>query len=256
MEINQVNPCVIGLGKLGLPLAAVIADAGFYTYGLDKKRSLIEDLRNNKFDSAEPNLNSLININKDKLNFVNYFSEISQCNIYFLIVPTPSMSNWQFDNKYLQRVILDLLESFSGLSGIKTIVIVSTVMPKTCAELFLPLIRTWEKENNNLLRINLLYAPEFIALGSVIYNLKNPDMTLVGCEDPEHAKIFIEIMEWVTNKKSKTQILNLTEAEVVKLLVNCFVTLKISFANFIGELSSVLPGTDKYIISKALGMNS
>jgi UDPglucose 6-dehydrogenase len=256
MELNQVNPCVIGLGKLGLPLAAVIADAGFYTYGLDKSRSLVEDLRNNKFKSPEPNLNSLIDRNIDKLNFVNDFSEVSKCNIFFLIVPTPSMSNGQFEDKYLKMAILDILESFSGLSGQKTIVIVSTVMPKTCTEVFLPLIRSWEKVNGNFLRINLLYAPEFIALGTVIYNLKNPDMTLIGCESPEHSEIFLQIMARITTEKPETQILSLTEAEVVKLMVNCFVTMKISFANFIGEISSVLPGTDKYRISKALGMDS
>ena len=256
MELNKVNPCVIGLGKLGLPLAAVIADAGFQTYGLDKSKPLVDALRNNVFESPEPNLNSLIDRNRDKLNFVNEFSEVNKCNIFFLIVPTPSMNNGQFEDKYLVMAISELLESFSGLLGQKTIVIVSTVMPTTCVEVFLPLIRSWEKENGNVLRINLLYAPEFIALGTVIYNLKNPDMTLIGCESPEQSELFLQVMARITNDKPETQILSLTEAEIVKLMVNCFVTMKISFANFIGEISSVIHGTDKHRISKAFGMDS
>jgi UDPglucose 6-dehydrogenase len=46
------------------------------------------------------------------------------------------------------------------------------------------------------------------------------------------------------------------EAEIVKLLVNCFVTMKISFANFIGEISTTSPAINKYVIAQALGMDT
>jgi UDPglucose 6-dehydrogenase len=79
---------------------------------------------------------------------------------------------------------------------------------------------------------------------------------LIGSDNPEDTKVFLEVMKKVTNGKPKNQILSLTEAEIVKLMVNCFVTMKISFANFIGELTSVIPDTNKYQISEALGMDS
>ena len=129
-------------------------------------------------------------------------------------------------------------------------------MPGTCKEIFLPIIKEWESRRDNKVKVNLLYSPEFIALGTVVHNLRNPDMTLIGCEVSSAAGVFLQIMEKVTNGKPETQILNLTEAEVVKIMINCFVTMKISFANFIGEVSNVLTGTDKYKISKALGMDS
>lgn len=253
---EQIRPCVVGLGKLGLPLAAVIAEAGFDTYGLDKNADLVNQLNNNNFHSPEPDLMELILKNRQRLNFVTEFKIVESSNIFFLIVPTPSMSDGKFNNNYLLEAISDLLSSWIDVDGEKTIVIVSTVMPNTCTEVFLPLIRSWQSQFNNKLKINLLYSPEFIALGSVIYNLKNPDMTLIGCESPEQSTLFLEVMERVTNGSPGTQILNLTEAEVVKIMVNCFVTMKISFANFIGEISSVLPGTDKNKISSALGMDS
>jgi UDPglucose 6-dehydrogenase len=81
-------------------------------------------------------------------------------------------------------------------------------------------------------------------------------MTLIGCEKPQEAQEFLSIMNAVTNGKPETQILNLTEAEIVKLLVNCFVTMKISFANFIGELTSLFPETDKHKVAKALGLDT
>ena len=254
--MSEIRPCVVGLGKLGLPLATVIADAGFHTIGLDKNTSHVKTLNQGKFSSPEPELNQLLERNKSHLIFTTEFESLKDCNIYFLIVPTPSMPNGKFDNQFLISAITDLLKSWKDLSGEKTIVIVSTVMPGTCKDIFLPIIEKHLFDIKSKLKINLLYSPEFIALGSVVYNLRNPDMTLIGCDTPSRADVFLEVMERITNGKPATQNLSLNEAEVVKLMVNCFVTMKISFANFIGEVSEVLPGTDKYKISKALGMDT
>lgn len=129
-------------------------------------------------------------------------------------------------------------------------------MPGSCSEVFMPMISRWETNNGNKLKVALLYSPEFIALGTVVHNLRNPDMTLIGCNNSKDAEEFLAIMNRVTQGKPKNQILSLTEAEIVKLMVNCFVTMKISFANFIGELTSLIPDTNKYQIAEALGMDT
>jgi UDPglucose 6-dehydrogenase len=254
--MRTIKPCVVGLGKLGLPLAAVIADAGFETVGIDSNTHLIEEINSMRFTSPEPNLNETLQRNSSKLKFGNEFRVADACDIYFLIVPTPSMADGKFDNSYLLNAISSLLKCWIDLTGEKTIVIVSTVMPGTCLNVFIPLIRNWENETANKLKINLLYSPEFIALGSVIYNLVNPDMTLIGCENEDQAGIFLEIMGRVNKGSSEIKILNLSEAEIVKILVNCFVTMKISFANFIGEISDVIENTNKHRIAEALGLDS
>jgi UDPglucose 6-dehydrogenase len=253
---KEIKPCVVGLGKLGLPLAAVISDAGFQTVGIDLNPELISLIKSEEYKSPEPGLNDLLSKNSDNLQFSSDFALSRHCTIYFLIVPTPSMSDGKFDNSFLVDAITKLLDQWRELSGQKTIVIVSTVMPGSCLETFIPIIRKWEQNYGNRMKVNLLYSPEFIALGSVIHNLRNPDMTLIGCESESEAKSFLEIMGRVTTDKVESQILNLHEAEVVKIMVNCFVTMKISFANFIGEVSSLLPNTSKYKISNALGMDS
>jgi UDPglucose 6-dehydrogenase len=253
---QPIKPCVVGLGKLGLPLAAVLASTGFQTKGIDKNENLIKIISERKYQSPEPELVLLLETHSDNLSFTNKFEEVSDCSIFFIIVPTPSKVDGSFDNSYLISAISELLKSWEYSVGKKTIVIVSTVMPGSCNQVFIPMIRRWEADHGNKLNVALLYSPEFIALGSVVYNLRNPDMTLIGSDHPEDTKVFLEVMKKVTNGKSKNQILSLTEAEIVKLMVNCFVTMKISFANFIGELTSVIPGTNKYQISEALGMDS
>lgn len=248
---------VIGLGKLGLPLAAVLADSGFETFGFDLNEKHVINLRDGKFESSEPSLETLLNRNRDNLQFISVIGDCSYCDIYFLIVPTPSNANDEFSNDYLLDSIDALLVSWGESSTPKTLVIVSTVMPGTCQSLFVPKIRNWEQKNGFPEgRISIVYSPEFIALGTVIENLKNPDMVLVGCEKPEDAQVFLKVMGKVVGNLETVDVLSLSEAELVKLLVNCFVTMKISFANFIGEFSDALPEINKYKVARALGMDT
>ena len=253
---STTKPCVIGLGKLGLPLAAVFASSGLWTKGFDKNENLIKVLNDGNFQSPEPELELLLQTHSDKLIFTNQMKEVSDCGIFFIIVPTPSKIDGSFDNSYLISAISELLSCWKNSVGEKTIVIVSTVMPGSCNQVFLPIIRSWEAAHGNKLSVALLYSPEFIALGTVIHNLRNPDMTLIGSDNSEATREFLMIMQNVTNGKPKNKVLTLTEAEIVKLMVNCFVTMKISFANFIGELTSLIPDTNKYRIAEALGIDT
>ena len=229
---NDIRPSVVGLGKLGLPLAAVIASSGYKTIGIDYSENLIDNLNSHKFNSPEPQLLETIDEFRDQLIFTCKYIDLSKSNISFVIVPTPSLSNMKFDNSYVIRAINSLLEVWMNSKEDKTIVIVSTVMPGTCKDIIEPIINEWLKKNIFEHKINLLYSPEFIALGTVIHNLRFPDMTLVGCNNPIEAKIFLELMEKLTKNNHEVAIINLHEAEIVKILVNCFVTMKISFANF------------------------
>ena len=253
---QDIKACVVGLGKLGLPLAAVIADSGYEVVGVDLSTEHIHSLESGTFLSPEPELNALLVKNKDRLEFTDNFENASASNLFFVIVPTPSLENGSFDDAYLVDAITRLTGHWKNTQSEKTIVVVSTVMPGTCVGKIQPFLRELESGNLDLVKINLLYSPEFIALGSVVHNLRNPDMTLVGSDDLSQAKSFLTVMDKITNSKPKTEVLSLTEAEIVKILVNCFVTMKISFANFIGEISSVVSGTDPLKIAKALGMDS
>lgn len=248
---------VIGLGKLGLPLAAVIADSGYETFGFDLNEKHVNSLRDGKFKSTEPSLETLLDKNKDNLRFISVIGDCSHCDIYFLVLPTPSNATDEFSNEHLLDSIDELLVSWDRMSAPKTLVIVSTVMPGTCQSIFVPKIRNWEILNGFPAgMISIVYSPEFIALGTVVDNLKHPDMVLVGCEKPEETKVFLEVMRSVVGNLEAVDVLSLGEAELVKLLVNCFVTMKISFANFIGEFSDAFPEINKHKVARALGMDS
>jgi UDPglucose 6-dehydrogenase len=253
---NHIKPSVIGLGKLGLPLAAVIASSGYETIGIDYSEKLINNLNSSEFDSPEPKLLETIKEFKNQLVFTSNYFDAIQTNISFVIVPTPSLNNMNFDNSYVVEAINSLLKVWVNSEEDKTIVIVSTVMPGTCQDIIDPIIKVWLDDNKFKHKINLVYAPEFIALGTVINNLRYPDMTLVGCKNPDDAKVFIEVMGNVTLNNPEISIINLREAEIVKILVNCFVTMKISFANFIGEIAAQFIDVDQHKVAKALSLDT
>jgi UDPglucose 6-dehydrogenase len=248
-EEIKVQVGIIGLGKLGLPLALCLAEAGYRVIGFDKNIALINSLNNKSFFTHEPDVMELLE-NPDvqeKIDYAESSTPLRNCKIIYIIVPTPSNSKGGFDSAYVEKAIEEVMGVWNSLHEEKTVVIVSTVMPGTCQ-----IIAHQQLEGT---KVNLLYSPEFIALGTVVNNLKNPDAILVGCSQEADSKTHVEIQRRLSGD-IPVSLLSWEEAEVVKLLVNCYVTMKISFANFIGEICDVLPGANPKKIAVALGVDS
>ena len=246
---------VIGLGKLGLPLAALIADSGYKVIGVDTDSTLIDKLLNGNFYTNEPKVMDLIAINKTKFNFTTEFSDLTQAKIVYIIVPTPSDKDGAFENIFLLQAISKLLLYRNNSIDHLDIVIVSTVMPGTCEEIIKPFIYQLAKEQLfNPELINIIYSPEFIALGTVVENIKNPDFVLVGVEKEVHSYTHLEIQKSIHGHVA-TKILSFTESELTKLMINCYITMKISFANLISEISDNVKNIDSLNISNSIGLD-
>jgi UDPglucose 6-dehydrogenase len=100
------------------------------------------------------------------------------------------------------------------------------------------------------------FNPEFIALGSVIKNMQYPDMHLIGASDETSGKIVSEAISKIVLSNPESRIMNLTEAELVKISVNNFVTMKISFANMMMEICDSFEGTNVDVVTEAIGLDS
>ena len=87
-EIKNVG--VIGLGKLGLPLALVLADAGFKVQGVDQSESLIDNIQIKNFRSPEPDVEKLLEKNFESISFSTSYEILKDTLIAYVIVPTPS----------------------------------------------------------------------------------------------------------------------------------------------------------------------
>src|SRR5207249_425067 len=76
----------------------------------------------------------------------------------------------------------------------------------------------------------LCYNPEFIALGSVIHDFLNPDFVLIGESDEKAGEILSSIYTELM-KDPKIKRMSYENAEITKIALNSYITMKISFAN-------------------------
>lgn len=243
MTLNLDSVGVVGLGKLGLPLATVIANAGFEVIGVDKSSSLIQKLNSKNFgEFTEPKLREYLEHSCTRMSFSDSLQTLRQTHIVYLILPTPSNEDGKFNSSIIEKTCGDLVQIWRDSGLAHTIVIVSTVNPGDTQRINLDIQKSLHESNT---KVELLYSPEFIALGSVIKNLEFPDTILIGCRDQSASGLLqhLTIMNgMIENKGVPIKVMSYQEAELAKILVNCFVTMKISFANFVGQLSHAIPG--------------
>ncbi len=98
----------------------------------------------------------------------------------------------------------------------------------------------------------IIYNPHFIAQGTTFNNLKKPDILLIGTDNKKSEKKMLNLYKNIY-KKNIYKLLNLTEAEITKLSVNSYITNKISFANYISEISENLKDVNGVKILDAIG---
>jgi len=250
--MNDLKIGVVGLGKLGLPLAAVFANSQFSVTGIDTDSDHVSMLKLKQFNSTEPELNNYLQKNESRLNFSTNFNELKDIDVIYLIVPTPSNESGYFINDYLLDAIKEIGKVWEKATHVRTLVIVSTVMPGMTTNYLIPALEsaTGEKIGSKL---QVVYSPEFIAIGSVIKDLHEPDLLLIGTNSEESANEHKFIMNTIIKSKVVTRFLNFEEAELVKLLINNFITTKITFANQISEFTDLVPGTSASKIAEAIG---
>ncbi len=247
----------IGLGKLGLPFAATLAAAGHTVVGYDKAKNLVDSLNSRTFQSREPGLLDLLNDNLLNLDFHYQLTKnlVKDVEVVFITVPTPSLVDGSFSNQFILESISEISPLFDKNHEKLAFCIVSTVMPGSCDGEIKSQLENFFGEKIGE-RIGLCYHPEFIALGSVITNLKSPDFILLGTSSNWAGEIIESVITSVLDFTVPVQKMSLLESEFVKLAINNFITLKITFANTLFQLTKKFNGVDIGAITQAIGMDS
>jgi UDPglucose 6-dehydrogenase len=248
---------VIGLGKLGLPFALLLAHAGHKVCGLDLSPSRLLQIKENNLE-PEPEVAELVST-VDSQNFQvssDWQEVLTDTEVSFIVVPTPSDESGMFTNKYLIQALQEIGKVASSLSSRHAVCVVSTVMPGSCdAELtdaLLKEISTTENREN----ISLTYSPEFIALGSIVKNMRYPDLILLGEKEEWAGDLVLEATSSICLNDPYTQRMSRSSAEITKIAINTYVTSKISYANMIAEIADKTSGANKFEILEAIGRDS
>jgi len=90
----------------------------------------------------------------------------------------------------------------------------------------------------------------------VIRNFLNPDMVLIGASDDRSGSVVRELYTSTCKTKPTMAVMSLVNAEITKISLNCYVTMKISYANGLAAICEQVPGADVDVITAAIGADS
>jgi UDPglucose 6-dehydrogenase len=247
---------VIGLGKLGACIAACFAHKGFSVVGADVSAKTVELVNQGKAPVTEPQLGEMIGGARGRLRATHDVAEaVLASDVTLIVVPTPSTAEGGFSIDYVVAAARSIGRGLKAKEGYHLVVLTSTVLPGSTEYGMIPAL---ERESGKQagLDFGVCYSPEFIALGQVIKDFLNPEFLLIGEHDERAGKLLAEIYLSVCDNTPKIARMNLVNAELTKISVNAYVTMRISFANMVAAISEQLPGGDVDVVTGALGLDT
>jgi UDPglucose 6-dehydrogenase len=246
---------VVGLGKLGAPLSAVLASKGNEVLGVDVSPEAVRLVNDGVAPVDEPGLQELVAASRDRLTATTDLAAAAEADVTILLVPTPSDERGAFSNQHVLAAVEKVGRGLRGRDEYHVVVVASTVMPGSCEGEIRPAL-----ENASGRRVGetlgLCYSPEFIALGSVIRDMLQPDMVLIGESDARAGDVHERLYRGVCENDPPVRRMSLVNAELTKIAVNTYVTMKISYANTLADMCERLPGADVQVVTDALGLDT
>lgn len=249
---------VFGLGKLGLCWATVLASSGNRVIGVDADPERVAAINDRDCPIEEPHLKVLLESQPSERLVATQNGHLAVCQTdgCFVYVPTLSQDDGTFCNDAVLDVCASVGKALRHRSSEYTVVISSTVTPGSMDKFIVSCLENYsEKECGR--GFKLLYHPEFVALGQVISDMRSPWGLLVGARSPYDAAFLQKVYGNVLGKpvnEQNVRILTWVEAELTKLFVNVFLTLKPTYANLIGEYCERM-GADVDRVTGFLGLD-
>jgi len=247
---------VIGLGKLGACIAACFADKGFEVVGADVSARTVDLVNKGQAPVIEPGLAEMTARVRGRLRATQDVADaVSSSEATFIVVPTPSTDEGGFTISYVLEAARSIGRALREKNAYHLVVLTSTVLPGSTEY---GMIRVLEHESGKRCGTDfgVCYSPEFIALGQVISDFLNPEFLLIGEYDERAGDLLASIYKSVCDNDPAVARMSLVNAELTKISVNAYVTMRISFANMVAALSEQLPGGDVDTVTAALGLDT
>lgn len=250
------NISIVGLGKLGLCTAACFAGKGFKVIGVDVDAEKVNKINKGVSPIGETGLQEMIKKAGCRLEATSdYKYAISNSDITFIVVATPSLADGSFSNEYLEKALHKIGESLKKKKGYHLVAVTSTVMPQTVETVARFILEKTSGKSCGR-DFGVAYNPEFIALGSVLHDFLNPDFILIGEMNKKDGDILENIYKKTCENNPRFARMSPLNAEITKISLNCYITTKITFANSLAPLCEKVKGADAGIITQALGLDS
>lgn len=247
---------VVGLGKLGAPLAACLANKGYHVVGVDMDPDKVRLINEGRAPVFEPGLQDLLSSSRERLSATDdHELAVKNSDVSFIVVPTPSNEQGGFSLQYVLPTCEAIGQVIRQKSDFHLVVLTSTVLPGATEAEVKPTLERHSGKRCGV-EFGLCYSPEFIALGSVIRDFLNPDFILIGESDSYSGEILAALYKKICENDPPIARMNFVNAELTKIALNSFVTTKITFANMLARICERLPGADVDVVTSALGLDS
>ena len=171
---------IIGLGRLGAPIAAALASRGFDVIGVDTDPHKVDAINRGQAPVFETGLEELLVEARPRLRATtDVIRAVRETEVSFILVPTPSDRDGGFSLRHVEPACERIGRAMALEDRFHLVVLVSTVMPGATGGPVLEVL-TQTSGRTAGRDFGLCYSPEFIAIGNVIEGLINPDLFLIG----------------------------------------------------------------------------
>lgn len=233
---------VMGAGWVGLVTAASFADLGHEVILRDVDAERIAELEAGRVPIHEPGLGELLDRSRDRLRFTTNSDEVfERAELVFVCVGTPPTYAGDADLSAVWQVVDELSNARDGVA----LVMKSTVPPGTGVRVRARL------DARGLSHIAYVSNPEFLAEGTAVTNVLQPDRVVVGSFDSDEgdrvAMLFDELAAPIMH-------VDVTSAEMIKYASNAFLATKISFINEIANVCEDV-GADITLVAGGMGLD-
>jgi UDPglucose 6-dehydrogenase len=247
---------VCGLGKLGACIAATLAQRGFDVVGIDIDPEKVRKINAGQPPVEEPLLAETIAAGRTRLRATQDYREAAATDVTFFIPPSPSLPDGSFSNEFLLRAMQPVAAAVraQGKKG-HLFVCSSTTTPGAMDQVLIPML---ERETGGVCGrdFGVCYNPEFIALGNVVNGLLEPDLVLIGESDPASGAALEQLYKQYNRNSPRIARMAIISAELTKISVNSYVTMKISFTNQLRMIAEQFPKANIHHILEAIGSDS
>lgn len=226
--MHKKTVCVIGLGYIGLPTAALLASSGYQVTGVDLNEHAVSTINQGRIHIVEPDLDAFVRsaVAAERL---KAFTAPQAGDIYMICVPTPFHEGEGIPRPNIDYV-LAATRSIAGFIKPGDLVILESTSPVGTTQL---LGEELAKAGIDISSIHLAYCPERVLPGKIMTELVENDRVVGGLTPAATAKVSAFYKTFIRGSVLET---DAKTAEMCKLTENSFRDVNIAFAN---ELSMI-----------------
>lgn len=224
--MNAPKVVTIGLGYIGLPTSALIAQNNIPVHGVDISQHVVDTINAGKIHIVEPELDKVVS-EAVRSGYLSADTKPVQADTYLIVVPTPFKGDHEPDISYVQAAT----EGIIPLLKEGDLFIIESTSPVGTTEKMMALIFSKRPELEG--KISIAYCPERVLPGNVMHELVHNDRVIGGVDESSTDKAISFYSKFVSGELHRT---NARTAEMCKLTENSSRDVQIAFAN---ELSLI-----------------